>query len=222
MTAQTPHSQLTSNPSAPVLATGLPPIGQQPMECVLDYAHARSSSDAMRKIALISLLILLSACGSSYRDEAVPIAAQADFEAERYLGLWYEIARYPVSFQEGCTATTAEYGALDANTISVLNTCREGAPDGPVDQIAGQAEIVGPGKLEVKFEGVPFVRGDYWVLWVDETYETAVVGVPSGSAGWILARGPEISPSRRAEAEAVLQANGYDVTQLIEVAQPPG
>lgn len=144
-----------------------------------------------------------------------------NFDATRYVGLWYEIARFPVSFQQGCTATTAEYASLGSNTISVLNTCRKGEPDGPAKQIAGAAEVVGPGQLKVSFDRVPFVRGDYWVLWVDDDYTTAVVGVPSGGAGWILARTPEISQTRRAEAEAVLRANGYNTSQLIDVLQPP-
>ncbi len=150
------------------------------------------------------------------------MATVSNFDATRYVGLWYEIARFPVSFQKGCTATTAEYASLGADTVSVLNTCREGAPDGPIEQIAGEAEIIGPGQLKVSFDNVPFVRGDYWVLWVDNDYTTAVVGVPSGAAGWILARTPEISEARRAEAEGILKANGYDTSQLINVPQPPG
>ena len=176
----------------------------------------------MRTLLLLPALALLAACGPSYRDSAVPIAAQADFRPDRYLGLWYEIARFPVFFQEGCTATTAEYGPVDARTISVLNTCRQGAPDGPADRIAGQARVVGPGQLEVRFDGVPFGAGDYWVLWVDADYRTAAVGTPSGRAGWILARTPAIAPAARAAAEAALTANGYDVSRLIEVPQPPG
>jgi apolipoprotein D and lipocalin family protein len=126
---------------------------------------------------------------------------------------------FPVSFEEGCTATTADYGPIDADTISVLNTCRKGSPDGPAERIAGTAEIVAPGELEVRFSGVPFVAADYWVLWVDADYRTAVVGVPSGRAGWILARTPAISPARRAEAEAVLSRNGYDPSRLYDVPQ---
>ena len=81
----------------------------------------------MRLIALLSACVALSACvGPSYRDPGVTIAAQRDFQPERYLGRWYEIARYPVSFEEGCTATTAEYSGIDGQTISVLNTCRKG------------------------------------------------------------------------------------------------
>jgi len=172
----------------------------------------------MRPLALLATALLLAACaGGSYRDTTAPIAAQRDFDPERYLGLWYEIARFPVFFEEGCTATTAEYGAIDAETISVLNTCREGAPDGPVDRIEGTARIVAPGELKVKFSSVPFVAADYWVLWVDADYQTAVVGVPSGNAGWILARTPSIDPARRAEAEAALARAGYDPSRLYDV-----
>lgn len=173
----------------------------------------------MRSFALALLGALAACTGSSYRDTGAPIVAQADFQPERYLGLWYEIARYPVFFEKGCTATTAEYGRIDAETISVRNTCRKDAPDGPAETATGKATIVGPGKLKVKFDRVPFVRGDYWVLWVDESYQTAVVGVPSGSAGWILARTPTIDAARRARAEAVLEANGYDPSRLYDVPQ---
>jgi len=166
----------------------------------------------MRRLCLL-LCVLLAGC-TTYRDRDMPIAAQAEFDPARYLGLWYEVARYPVSFEEGCTATTAEYGRIDAETVSVVNTCRQGSPDGPEEQIAGTAEIVGPGQLEVSFD---IVAADYWVLWVDDAYETAVVGVPSGRAGWILARTPQISESRRARAEEALVANGYDPDRLMEV-----
>ena len=61
---------------------------------------------------LLAALALVGCAGESFRDTTAPIAAQQDFDPERYLGLWYEIARFPVRFQEGCTATTAEYGAV--------------------------------------------------------------------------------------------------------------
>ncbi len=171
----------------------------------------------MRPLIVVLSLALLAACGPSYRDTSAPIAAQADLDAERYLGLWYEIARFPVPFQKGCTATTAEYGRIDADTIGVLNTCREGSPDGPTKQIAGSADIVGPGKLKVKFDSVPLIRGDYWVLYIDEDYSLAVVGAPRGTTGWILARTPSISAEERSKAEEVLRRNGYDTSRLREV-----
>lgn len=173
----------------------------------------------MRCLALLAAVCAsLSGCvGAAYRDTAVPITAQQDFQPERYLGRWYEIARYPVFFEKGCAATTADYGPIDAQTISVVNTCRKGGPDGPEQQIAGTARIVAPGELKVTFPSVPFGAADYWVLWVDDDYQTAVVGVPSGRAGWILARTASIDADSRAKAEAAMVRNGYDPARLVDV-----
>lgn len=153
-----------------------------------------------------------------YRDTDAPIASKALFEPARYLGTWYEIARFPVPFEAGCVGVTAEYGAIDDQTISVKNTCRN--PDGSIKSvISGTAEIVGPGRLEVTFPSVPFGASDYWVLWTDADYRTAVVGAPNGRSGWILDRAPQIPADRLAAAREVLDFNGYDLTRLMEVPQ---
>ena len=75
-------------------------------------------------------------------------------------------------------------------------------------------------RLKVRFLRWLPIEGDYWVIHLDDGYETAVVGVPSGSAGWILARTPQIPPERLEAAKAALAANGYDVAQLRMTAQP--
>ncbi len=153
-----------------------------------------------------------------YRDRDVPISSQVNFDPARYLGVWYEVARFPVPFEAGCVGVTAEYGPVDADTISVKNTCR--APDGSVKSvIEGTADVVGRGRLAVKFPSVPFGAADYWVLWVDEGYRTAVVGAPNGRSGWILNRTPQIPADRLAAAREILAFNGYDLSRLMEVPQ---
>jgi apolipoprotein D and lipocalin family protein len=166
---------------------------------------------------LLLVLFLMAACGTPYRDTTAPITAQADFDPVRYTGTWFEIARFPVPFERGCTATTATYEILNDSLLSVVNTCRAETPEGPLRRIEGTAEIVAPGRLRVRFATVPFIRAPYWVLWVDDTYETAVVGVPNGRAGWILARQSQISAAKRQKAEEVLLANGYDPSRLLKV-----
>ena len=153
-----------------------------------------------------------------YRDTTVPIASNALFEPERYLGLWYEVARYPVPFEAGCVGVTAEYGALGDGAVSVKNTCRN--PDGTVKSvIEGRADVVGPGRFKVSFPSVPFGAADYWVLWVDEGYRTAVVGAPNGRSGWILNREPVIPEDRLTAAREILDFNGYDLDRLMMVEQ---
>jgi len=172
----------------------------------------------MIRAVAAAVVLLLAGC-TSYRDRDVAMTTQA-IDPAAYAGLWYEIARFPVRFQRGCTATTAEYGVIDADTLSVVNTCRQGAPDGLERGIAGTADLVGPGKLRVRLGAIPFAA-DYWVLWVDEGYDTAVVGVPSGRAGWILARSADVPPDRMATARAVLSENGYDLDALIMTEHAP-
>ena len=165
-------------------------------------------------------LILLSGCGyfEVYRDTDTPISSKAVFEPDRYLGVWHEVARFPVPFEAGCVGVTAEYGLRDDGLISVLNICRN--EDGSEkSRIEGSAEIVGPGRLKVRFPSVPFVAADYWVLWTDEDYRTAVVGAPNGRSGWILNRTPDIRADRLQAARDILAFNGYDLSRLEELAQ---
>ncbi|SMY08764.1 lipocalin family protein [Flavimaricola marinus] len=184
----------------------------------------------MRAALGLAVALALSACipgpdgepavplFESYRDTSVPIASKALFEPDRYLGLWYEVARFPNVFERGCVNVTAEYGMREDGLISVLNSCGS-AEDGSVSTIEGTAEIVGPGRLKVRFASVPFVAGDYWVLWVDEGYRTAVVGNPDGTTGWILNRDPVIPQDRLIAAREILDFNGYDVSRLQMVPQ---
>ncbi len=160
----------------------------------------------------------LGGFGEVYRNLDTPIASKAVFDPARYLGTWYEVARYPVFFERGCVGVTATYEQLPDGGISVLNICRN--PDGTVkSRIEGRADIVGPGRLEVSFPSVPFGASDYWVLWVDEGYRTAVVGAPNGKSGWILNRDPQIPADRLNAAREVLDFNGYDLSRLMEVPQ---
>lgn len=159
-----------------------------------------------------------AALAEKYRDRNVEMVPVADFDLNRYLGQWYEIARFPNRFERGCEGVTAEYGLRKDGKVSVLNTCRKGAPDGESETIEGVAKPVGPGRLSVTFvPWLPFARGDYWVLYLDSDYTVAVVGSPRGTTGWILARSPSITPEKRSTAEKVLQRNGYDVSRLRDV-----
>ena len=159
---------------------------------------------------LVVICVLLAGCAQGYRDTGVAMTSMAVFEPDRYAGLWYEVASFPTPFQKGCTHTRAEYTAQGEGALSVKNTCSRG---GSLSVIEGEAKIEGPGRLEVRLRGVP-VAADYWILWVDEGYRTAVVGVPSGRAGWILNRTPDIPPDRLEAARRVLQFNGYDLNAL--------
>ena len=171
----------------------------------------------------LAALLALASCGAvvptSYRDDSITIASSANFDAARYLGRWYEVARYPNPFQSNCAGSIAEYGASETpGQITVRNICLD-ASGQPTGEIIGTATDEGLGRLSVRLQGVP-VTAPYWVLWVDEGYRTAVVGAPNGRVGWILNRDPEIPADRLAAAREVLDFNGYDLSQLQRSVTP--
>ena len=186
-----------------------------------------STMSFIRAAALAVSALALSGCvsGGDYRDQSVPIETVPALDLERYQGLWYEIARFPVSFEEGCVGVTAEYALDPDGSVKVTNSCREGSLDATPRTATARAEAADASGAKLKVDFVPFVpftSGDYWVLDIDEGYQTVVVGTPSGFAGWILARDPKISNARLQRGVKALQRNGYDANQLTLTPQAGG
>lgn len=161
--------------------------------------------------------LVLAGCsgGPVYRDTSVEMRTVEVLDTPQYLGLWYEIARFPNRFEEGCVGVTAQYGLREDGKVSVLNTCFQGTLDGPKEQAEGVATVQSAGKLRVTF--VPWLSwiasGDYWVMGLKD-YQISVVGAPNGKTGWILARKPRLSEAEKDWAQLVLSENGYDLDQL--------
>lgn len=147
------------------------------------------------------------------RNPDVPQPAKA-VDLDRYLGDWFEIARYDQRFERGCIASTARYSRRDDGAIEVLNRCRK--QDGGFDEARGIAKVADSqtgAKLKVSFFG-PFY-GDYWVLDHSDDYSWSIVGEPSGRYLWILAR--QARPGERQVKSLVsrVSAMGYDTEALI-------
>jgi apolipoprotein D and lipocalin family protein len=149
-------------------------------------------------------------------NSAVPQPAKA-VSINRYVGRWYEIARYEQRFERGCTDVTADYRLRDDGALEVVNTCRRS--DASVRVARGVARTVSASnaKLEVRFFGL--FRGDYWVLDHAEDYSWSIVGEPSGRYLWILAREP--NPGNALVEELVRRAAdmGYETSMLVRNIQ---
>lgn len=168
--------------------------------------------------AAIAAALLLSACNPAINqpvgNAGVPEPAKP-VELQRYLGTWFELARYEASFQKDCEAVTAEYALRPDGDVRVVNSCHEGRPDGPVRTAEALAKVVANAngaKLKVSFFG-PFFA-DYWVLDRARDYSWAIVGEPSGKYLWILSRTPKPSPARYDALVRRAAALGYDVSML--------
>lgn len=170
----------------------------------------------MRLLLPALLALMLTACaGGPVGNPAVPEPAKA-VELPRYLGLWHEFARYENRFEKGCEGVTAQYALKPDGEVSVKNTCREGAVDGPAKASEGKAVPAGDtkgAKFKVSFFG-PALMTNYWVLDRGEDYDWAIVGEGSGRFLWVLTREPVPAPARRAELVDRVKALGYDTTML--------
>lgn len=177
-----------------------------------------------RNLLPIAVAFAVSACASGpVGNRDVPTPAKT-VELPRYLGLWYEFARYENRFEKGCEGVTAEYALRPDGLISVRNSCRQGAPDGPTKVSEGRAKRTGDAKgakLKVSFFG-PFFFGDYQVLDRAEDYSWAIVGDASGRFLWILTRAAVPAPEVRATVLERARALGYDLKLLRFTQQPPG
>ncbi len=173
----------------------------------------------MRKTLPCVLALLMGSFGTGcgiIGSVLQPPSVVSYVDLTQYVGKWYEIARYPTSFQADCASSTAEYTARDDGTIGVLNTCLAG--DGSViSTIEGSARVVDPetnAKLVVSFPGVPF-PAPYWIIDLSEDYEFAVVSDPTRQTLFILSRTPRLDPDTLDGILNRLAEQGYDPARLV-------
>lgn len=181
------------------------------------------SSRVLATLALISLAVVgVAACApltaGPVGNRAVPQPAKP-VDLKRYVGLWYELARYENRFERNCEAVTAAYRSLPDGSIEVINSCHKAAVDGPLKTVKGRAKVVPESrdaKLKVSFFG-PFF-GDYWVLDHADDYSWSIVGEPSGRYLWILTRQPKPDGATRDLLQARVRALGYDTALIRQTA----
>ncbi|NNC37132.1 MAG: lipocalin [Acidimicrobiales bacterium] len=171
----------------------------------------------MRSFLLFIFAALTQAACASTPVDAVPVS---NFDGERYLGKWYEIARLDHGFERGLSEVTATYSRRDDGGIKVENTgCK--AEKAEWENATGKAYFTKgatTGQLKVSFFG-PFY-GKYIVFDLDqEDYEYAYISGGTTKYLWLLARKPEISKQRRADFISKAKSIGYATDDLIWVEQ---
>ena len=166
----------------------------------------------------LALLVLVGCTGLP--DGVEPVQS---FEADRYLGKWYEIARLDHSFERGLNQVTAEYSRRDDGGIRVINRGYDSAAD-EWEEAEGRAYFVradDEGYLKVSFFG-PFY-GAYVVFGLDhENYQYSFVSGPDRSYLWLLARTPTVEQAVIDRFLAEAGALGFPTDELIFVDQTPG
>jgi lipocalin len=144
-----------------------------------------------------------------------------ELDIDRYLGTWYEIARFPHSFEKSLVGVTATYSIRPDGKIKVLNQGRKEALDGELSVAEGKAKIPDPAKpanLKVAFFWIFYA--EYNVLELDENYQHALIGSSGDKYLWILSRSPQMDEAVYQRLVENARQRGYDVDKLIKVQQP--
>lgn len=162
----------------------------------------------MKKILTLSVLLcMVTGCSKLTVDNSVVTT----FDLNRFLGNWYEIARFDHRFERGMEQTKANYVLREDGKVNVLNT---GVKDGKHSEAKGVAKLTDtPALLRVSFWG-PFYS-DYRVMLIDNDYQYALIGSGSDNYLWILSRTPQISEETKSLILDEAQRRGYDTSKLI-------
>lgn len=172
------------------------------------------------RISTLFVLGLAAVAGKlSFAGTNAPLQTVPHVDLSRYVGRWYEIARYPMRFEKDCASdVTATYTPLADGKIEVLNACRKA--DRQVKKSKGTARVVDRttnAKLKVTFFW-PF-SGNYWIIDLAPDYTYAVVGEPDRKYLWILSRSPQLTESVYGHIVTRVREVGYDPSLLMKTTQ---
>jgi apolipoprotein D and lipocalin family protein len=173
----------------------------------------------MRIGALLVLGVAVVIGKVAFAESKAALQTVADVDLTRYVGRWYEIARYPTRFEKDCASdVTATYTQLSGGKIEVLNECRKA--DGQVKRSRGTASVVDKrtnAKLKVTFFW-PF-SGNYWIIGLAPDYSYAIVGEPDRKYLWILSRSSQLTESVYGQIVTRVRELGYDPSGLTTTRQ---
>lgn len=182
------------------------------------------SSSRKLNIALFVISVIisgLSLISCQTQRSMIDKTVVKELDLQRYLGRWYEIARYDHSFERGLVGVTANYSMRDDGKIKVVNGGYKGSLDGEFSEAIGKAKIPNtdiPSKLKVSFFWIFY--GDYFVLELDKDYQWAVIGSSSDKYLWILSRTPKMDGKIYNLLLSKLKKRGYNISKLIKIEQP--
>ena len=161
--------------------------------------------------------------GAKNQEKMIDKTVVKELDLQKYLGTWYEIARYNHRFERGLVGVKANYSLRDDGKIKVLNSGYKKRLDGKFSQATGKAYLPDPekdpGKLKVSFFWNFY--GDYFVLELDKDYQWAIIGSSSDKYLWILSRTPQPDAGLYNELLDKIKSRGYDISELIKVEQGP-
>ena len=172
---------------------------------------------------LTAMLAITIFAGTAFaqKNDKPTLQTVPSVDLARYVGKWYEIAKYPNRFQKQCVAnTTANYTMKPNGRIEVQNQCL--LKNGTTENAVGEAKIADKktnAKLKVRFAPgalsfLPFVWGDYWIIDLDADYKYVAIGEPKRNYFWILSRTPTLDAATYQNILRRAETMGFDPAKV--------
>jgi len=192
------------------------------VSCLLSKFEQSKTFQAMKSIRLLLIfsVLFVSSCTNT-KSQMIDKTTVKELDLTRYLGTWYEIARFPHSFEKNLVGVTATYRLRDDGKIQVLNQGYKNTLEGERSKAVGKAKIpnkLEPGKLKVSFFWIFYA--DYFVLELDQNYQYVMIGSSSDKYFWILCRTPQMNSATYEMLLEKARKRGYNLDKLEKVQQP--
>ncbi len=164
----------------------------------------------MLKTIFFTLFLSLFGLGCAQSIDRTPVE---EFDLSRYLGQWYEIARFDSRFERDLISVTAHYSLNPDGSIKVINRGYNTRKESWGENEAKAVTTRHVGRLRVSF--FPLIFSDYNILSIGEDYQWALVGSSSPDYLWILSRTAQLSQNTLDHIVALAEGRGYDVSKLL-------
>jgi apolipoprotein D and lipocalin family protein len=145
-------------------------------------------------------------------------ALDRPIDLERFMGDWHVIAHIPTFIEKDAYNGVESYRLAEDGTIPTTYTFNKGGFDGPLKTYRPRGFVHDrETNAEWRMRFVWPFKAAYLIVYLDENYETTVIGVPDRNYAWIMARSKTLSEARYDELVAVLADTGHDVSKLRRV-----
>ena len=170
-----------------------------------------------RKITILTILIGIGIIVSGAYKMNSKTENTDTFNLEKYMGTWYEIARFDHRFERNLQNVTATYKLMPNGKVQVINKGNDQTVNGPQKTAIGKAKVKNLEKRHLRVSFFWIFYSDYKILELDPDYKYALIGSKSPNYFWILSRTPQLSDSIRTQLIQNAELLGYDTQKLIWV-----
>lgn len=170
-----------------------------------------------RKITILTILIGIGIIVSGAYKMNSKTENTDTFNLEKYMGTWYEIARFDHRFERNLQNVTATYKLMPNGKVQVINKGNDQTVNGPQKTAIGKAKVKNLEKRHLRVSFFWIFYSDYKILELDPDYKYALIGSKSPNYFWILSRTPQLGDSIRTQLIQNAELLGYDTQKLIWV-----